>query len=730
MENRSISKKMKHLYLTIYILANNLLHKIIYSKNKRFNKQLYNILFVLGLKRPILYKMDHIYDKSENIPQQWEDLSSLQLPALLGGLRIVSPAKKNCFQWPAAPLNRRFISMTNQRFVTPWGCFAATICHANKLTIYKPNSAFVRGYSAAEDLSAKSLICKNVSFTTQNKYRNIQKETALIEKFINHIMINGKRSTALNILYTALQLLVCKSEIYKNKPSPQEGLSTNYKGSGIKSPLPDTVIKTPFSSIFCFTSLVQIRDLDEMTRISKPQKGILSSVGAPCSVSKTNLPQKELLFNINQYSKKLTLNRYKNNIFVNKKPEKQINKIDQCSFLHKKVSYNINLYGMVVTNERFGRVASNKSTIYEPNHRFVGEAVIDPRFRNDLPKKKTSTISMSSYKKQMIASLLQPKKRKGFFTGKAIYKFISKKLWERSLADKSSIYQQSSPNKSVICSPNKSLIYNCFSNKSSMGLAALQAPNKSCPPSNKSKIYKPNRKFVSMTNHRFVRGDEDLLETGQQGDKNRRLVIEELLFSENNSSSIMVETDISEISQSQKMSIDLIQKAIENVKPWIEVRKVKKRGIVYLVPAFVQPHRQETLAIRWILEAARKRKKNKSTFLRGGINQHGSYNLEYDLIDSQYKGSELTNPLKTLNSSHKTNPILQREENRIAKLVNIGQNQFINDSNTKLCSFFESLAAELFDASKKQGKARQKRDEMHKVSLASRVNLRFRWWKR
>ena len=708
MENRSISKKIKHLHLTIYILANNLLHKIIYSKNKRFNKQLYNILFVLGLKRPILYKMDNIYDKSENIPQQWKDLPSLQLPAFLGGRRIVSPAKKNCF---LLLTNRRFVSQKNiinieaRRFVT--ACFLwrsnrqmedlsakSLICHANKLAIYKPNSAFVRGYSAAEDLSAKSLICQNTSSTTQNELRNTQKKTALIEKFINHIMINGKRCTALNILYTALQLLVCKSEIYKNKAS--EGLSTHYKGSGIKSPLSHTLIKTPFSSIFCFTSLVQIRDLDEMTRISKPQKGILSSLGAPCSVSKINLPQKKLLFNINQYSKRLILNRYKNNIFVNnnKKPEKQINKIDQCSFPHKKVSYNTNLYGMVVTNERFGRVASL------PNRRFVGEPVIDRRFRNDLPQKKTSRISMSSYKKEMIANLLQPKKRKGFFTGKAIYKFISKKLWERSLADKS-----------LICP------------------AALQVSNKSSiwPATNKLTIYEPNGRFVRG---RGSSPTEDFSKTGPQGEKNRRFIIEELLFSENNSSSIMVETDISDISQSQKMSIDLIQKAIENVKPWIEVRKVKKRGIVYLVPAFVQPHRQETLAIRWILEAARKRKKNRSTFLRGGINQHASYNLEYDLIGSEYKASELTNPWKTLNWSHKINPILQRQENRIPKLVNIGQNPFINDSNTKLCSFFESLAAELFDASKKQGKARQKRDEMHKVSLASRVNLRFRWWKR
>ena len=58
---------------------------------------------------------------------------------------------------------------------------------------------------------------------------------------------------------------------------------------------------------------------------------------------------------------------------------------------------------------------------------------------------------------------------------------------------------------------------------------------------------------------------------------------------------------------------NLIFEAIENVKPSVEVRKVRKGGITYQVPAIIPKKRQETLAIRWIIDAAKNRKKNSKT---------------------------------------------------------------------------------------------------------------------
>ncbi|MBX3442070.1 MAG: 30S ribosomal protein S7 [Planctomyces sp.] len=48
--------------------------------------------------------------------------------------------------------------------------------------------------------------------------------------------------------------------------------------------------------------------------------------------------------------------------------------------------------------------------------------------------------------------------------------------------------------------------------------------------------------------------------------------------------------------------------AIDNVKPGIEVRSKRVGGATYQVPTQVNSKRQRTLAIRWILLAARSRK--------------------------------------------------------------------------------------------------------------------------
>ena len=55
--------------------------------------------------------------------------------------------------------------------------------------------------------------------------------------------------------------------------------------------------------------------------------------------------------------------------------------------------------------------------------------------------------------------------------------------------------------------------------------------------------------------------------------------------------------------------LECVFQAIENVKPNVEVKKVKVAGNRYLVPAILSKKKQESYAINWILEAAKKRKK-------------------------------------------------------------------------------------------------------------------------
>ena len=54
--------------------------------------------------------------------------------------------------------------------------------------------------------------------------------------------------------------------------------------------------------------------------------------------------------------------------------------------------------------------------------------------------------------------------------------------------------------------------------------------------------------------------------------------------------------------------IEVFEKAINNVKPMIEVRSKRVGGASYQVPMQVSPKRQQSLAFRWILLSARGKK--------------------------------------------------------------------------------------------------------------------------
>ena len=63
------------------------------------------------------------------------------------------------------------------------------------------------------------------------------------------------------------------------------------------------------------------------------------------------------------------------------------------------------------------------------------------------------------------------------------------------------------------------------------------------------------------------------------------------------------------------LKMSTLYQAVENVKPTLELRWVRKGGTTYQVPAIVNEKRQERLAIKWIIESSLKRKKkNKASF--------------------------------------------------------------------------------------------------------------------
>ena len=64
---------------------------------------------------------------------------------------------------------------------------------------------------------------------------------------------------------------------------------------------------------------------------------------------------------------------------------------------------------------------------------------------------------------------------------------------------------------------------------------------------------------------------------------------------------------------SGEAGLDLVFVAIEHVMPLVEVRKVRVAGNTLLVPAPVSPKKGESMAIRWIIEGARKRQQQSHT---------------------------------------------------------------------------------------------------------------------
>jgi small subunit ribosomal protein S7 len=53
--------------------------------------------------------------------------------------------------------------------------------------------------------------------------------------------------------------------------------------------------------------------------------------------------------------------------------------------------------------------------------------------------------------------------------------------------------------------------------------------------------------------------------------------------------------------------MEVLERALENVRPLVEVKSRRVGGATYQVPVEVRPERRSALAMRWLVDAARKR---------------------------------------------------------------------------------------------------------------------------
>ena len=60
----------------------------------------------------------------------------------------------------------------------------------------------------------------------------------------------------------------------------------------------------------------------------------------------------------------------------------------------------------------------------------------------------------------------------------------------------------------------------------------------------------------------------------------------------------------------KRAPIEVFHEALDNIKPSVEVRSRRVGGATYQVPVEVRIERREALAIRWLIQASRKRNEN------------------------------------------------------------------------------------------------------------------------
>ena len=110
----------------------------------------------------------------------------------------------------------------------------------------------------------------------------------------------------------------------------------------------------------------------------------------------------------------------------------------------------------------------------------------------------------------------------------------------------------------------------------------------------------------------WTRSEEQLRPDPKYGNKTLSRFINCLMYGGKKSVAQRVVYDaLAEIETRTKgtpTAIEVFEKAIQNVRPEVEVRSKRVGGANYQVPMQVNRKRQQSLAFRWILEAARSEK--------------------------------------------------------------------------------------------------------------------------
>ncbi len=108
---------------------------------------------------------------------------------------------------------------------------------------------------------------------------------------------------------------------------------------------------------------------------------------------------------------------------------------------------------------------------------------------------------------------------------------------------------------------------------------------------------------------RRVAKERDILPDSKYGNKVVSKFIARMMVDGKKSTATGIMYDALEASaaKSGEEAITVFQKALENVKPAVEVKSRRVGGSTYQVPVEIREKRRDALAMRWIIQAARNR---------------------------------------------------------------------------------------------------------------------------
>ncbi len=108
---------------------------------------------------------------------------------------------------------------------------------------------------------------------------------------------------------------------------------------------------------------------------------------------------------------------------------------------------------------------------------------------------------------------------------------------------------------------------------------------------------------------RRVAKERDILPDSKYGNKVVSKFIARMMVDGKKSTATGIMYDALETSaaKSGEEAMTVFQKALENVKPAVEVKSRRVGGSTYQVPVEIREKRRDALAMRWIIQAARNR---------------------------------------------------------------------------------------------------------------------------